>query len=155
MSIPLTPAPEPKPKPEPPPAPDSNPARPPDPPPTNPIPPETPDRDRPAELDLVDPSADLPSPPGTGLSEDELPDLPPRRHDRFRGRRFIPVDPPDLLNREGTEVVLIGADEDVFEELGVQLNPERETVETAELFNDLRMERTDHPLKPLFEGRWA
>lgn len=33
-------------------------------------------------------------------------------------------------------------------------DPERETVETAELFNDLRMERTAHPLKPLLEGRW-
>jgi hypothetical protein len=32
--------------------------------------------------------------------------------------------------------------------------PAGEGVETAELFNDLRMERTDHPLKPLFEGRW-
>jgi hypothetical protein len=50
--------------------------------------------------------------------------------------------------------VLIGADEDVFEELGVRLNPEHETLETAELFNDLRMERSEHPLKPLFEGRW-
>jgi hypothetical protein len=28
-----------------------------------------------------------------------------------------------------------------------------ETFETAELFNDLRMERSAHPLKPLFEGR--
>jgi len=50
--------------------------------------------------------------------------------------------------------VLIGADEDVFEELGVRLDPEHETIETAELFSDLRMARTAHPLKPLFEGRW-
>jgi hypothetical protein len=50
--------------------------------------------------------------------------------------------------------VLIGADEDVFEELGVRLSPEHETLETAELFNDLRMKRSEHPLRPLFEGRW-
>jgi hypothetical protein len=58
--------------------------------------------------------------------------------------------------------VLIGADEDVFEEpgvrvfeeLGIRLEPQRETIDTAELFNDLRMERAAHPLKPLFEGRW-
>jgi hypothetical protein len=50
--------------------------------------------------------------------------------------------------------VLIGADEDVFGELGVRFDPERETIDTAELFNELRMERTAHPLKPLCEGRW-
>ena len=34
--------------------------------------------------------------------------------DVFQGRRFIPVDPPDFLDRDGTEFALIGADEDVF-----------------------------------------
>src|SRR5687767_9621840 len=41
---------------------------------------------------------------------------------------------------------LIGADEDVFDKLGIRLNPARETIETAEIFNDLRMERSEHPL---------
>jgi hypothetical protein len=91
---------------------------------------------------------------GLGLSEDERAELPAHLRERFRGRRFVPVDPPDFLNREGAELVLIGADEDVFEELGIRLDPQRETIDTAELFNDLRMERTAHPLKPLFEGRW-
>jgi hypothetical protein len=94
------------------------------------------------------------APPGVGLPEDDRAELPERLRERFRGRRFIPVDPPDFLDREGAELVLIGAEEDVFQELGIQLNPERETLETAELFNDLRMERSAHPLKPLFEGRW-
>jgi hypothetical protein len=89
-----------------------------------------------------------------GLPEEDRPDLPQRLRERFHSRRFIPVDPPDFLDREGTEFVLIGADEDMFEELGVRLDPQRETLETAELFDDLRMERTAHPLKPLFEGRW-
>jgi hypothetical protein len=83
-------------------------------------------------------------PPGVGLSQDDRVELPQRLRERFHGRRFIPVDPPDFLDREGAEFVLIGADEDVFEELGVRLNPEHETLETAELFNDLRMERSEH-----------
>jgi hypothetical protein len=74
---------------------------------------------------------------------------PARSFDAWRA-----VDPPDFLDREGAEFVLIGADEDVFEELGVRLNPQHETLESAELFNDLRMERSAHPLRPLFEGRW-
>jgi hypothetical protein len=97
---------------------------------------------------------DVNAPPGIGLPEESRPELPQRLRQRFHGRRFIPVDPPEFLDREGAEFVLIGADEDVFEELGVRLNPEHETLETAELFNDLRMERSEHPLKPLFEGRW-
>jgi hypothetical protein len=101
---------------------------------------------------VKNPEAD--SPPGVGLPEEDRPDLPQRLRGRVHGRRFIPVDPPDFLDREGTELVLIGADEDVFEELGLRLDPQHETMETAELFNELRMERTAHPLKPLFEGRW-
>jgi hypothetical protein len=97
---------------------------------------------------------DLDAPRGLGLPEEDRAELPQRLRERFRGRRFIPVDPPDFLDREGAELVLIGADENVFEELGVRLDPQHETIETAELFNDLRMERTAHPLRPLFEGRW-
>jgi hypothetical protein len=97
---------------------------------------------------------DAGAPPGAGLSEEDRAELPERLRERFHGRRFIPVDPPDFLDREGAEFVLIGADEDVFEELGVRLDPQHESIHTAELFNDLRMERTAHPLKPLFEGRW-
>jgi hypothetical protein len=97
---------------------------------------------------------DVGAPASAGLPHEARPDLPQSLHERFQGRRFIPVDPPDFLDREGTELVLIGADEDVFEELGVRLDPQHETIETAELFNDLRMERDAHPLKPLFEGRW-
>jgi hypothetical protein len=35
-----------------------------------------------------------------------------------------------------------------------EIEDDFETPETAELFNDLRMERSAHPLKPSFEGRW-
>jgi hypothetical protein len=97
---------------------------------------------------------DVDAPPAVGLPEEGRAELPQRLRERFHGRRFIPVDPPDFLDREGAEFVLIGADEDDFEELGVRLNPEQETLETAELFNELRMERSEHPLRPLFEGRW-
>jgi hypothetical protein len=97
---------------------------------------------------------DVDAPPGIGLPEEGRAELPRRLRERFHGRRFVPVDPPDFLDREGAEFVLIGADEDVFEELGVRLSPEHETLETAELFNDLRMKRSEHPLRPLFEGRW-
>jgi hypothetical protein len=93
-------------------------------------------------------------PPDVGLSDEQEPVFPAHLQARFRGRRFIPADPPEFLDQEGTEIILIGADEDVSEELGIRLNPERETIDTAEIFRNLHMEKSEHPLKPLFEGKW-
>ena len=95
-----------------------------------------------------------PAPPGVGLPEQEQPPLPSHLRERFAGRRFAPVDPPTFLDHEGVEIVFIGAGEDVSGELGVWLDPQRETLGTAEIFNDLHVERSQHPLQPLFEGKW-
>lgn len=53
--------------------------------------------------------------------------------DRFGSRRFITAD-PDLLDREGVEAMLIGAAHDAEEELGVDLDAESESIESAEIF---------------------
>lgn len=98
---------------------------------------------------------EAPSPPGTGLDEKRRAHFPPELRERFRGRRFIAVDPPDFLDHEGAEILLIGASRDVEEELGIRLDAERETQATAEIFNDLKMEKSVHPLTPLFKGNWA
>jgi hypothetical protein len=50
-----------------------------------------------------------PSPPGVGLDEAQQAELPNRLEARFRGRRFVPVDPPEFLDPEGAELILIGA----------------------------------------------
>ena len=73
---------------------------------------------------------------------------------RFRGRRFINLDSPDFLDHEGAEIVVVGASQHVFDELGLELDPEHETGATAAIFTDLRLEKSVHPLRPLFEGRW-
>jgi hypothetical protein len=49
--------------------------------------------------------------------------------------------------------VLIAVEADAAEELGISLEPEHETVTTAEMFRDLK-QRSLHPLAPLFEGTW-
>ncbi|OLB97967.1 MAG: hypothetical protein AUH30_09250 [Candidatus Rokubacteria bacterium 13_1_40CM_68_15] len=98
---------------------------------------------------------DTPSPPGMGLDEARRATFPKDLEERFRGRRFIPVDPPDFLNYEGAEILLIGASQDVYEELGLRLNRQRETEATAEIFRDLRIEKSLHPITPLFKGTWA
>jgi hypothetical protein len=95
-----------------------------------------------------------PSPPGVGLGEERQVSFPKTLQGRFRGRRFMPVDPPSFLNYEGVEVLLIGASDEVSEELDVQLHPEEETAATAEIFTDLHLQKSRHPMKPLFEGIW-
>ncbi|WVZ91307.1 hypothetical protein U9M48_037496 [Paspalum notatum var. saurae] len=46
---------------------------------------------------------------------------------RFGGKRYAAADPPDLLNYEGCELLLISASDDVEEELGLELHTETET----------------------------
>jgi hypothetical protein len=97
---------------------------------------------------------EAPSAPGTGLDETRRAAFPEKLRERFAGRRFIPAEPPDFLDYEWAEIILVGARKDISAELGIELVPERETEATAEIFNDLKMERSLHPLTPLFEGKW-
>jgi hypothetical protein len=65
---------------------------------------------------------DAPAPPGTGLPRARRPVLPPDLRSRFGDRRWLAVDDPALLNHEGVELVLIGADEHVAADLGMELD---------------------------------
>lgn len=93
------------------------------------------------------------APPGMGLPRDEKAGLPPGLHEKFGSRRFIPVE-PELLDYPGTEFILIGATEEPEEELGLDLAPEREDERSADIFTDLRLRLSEHPVEPLFEGAW-
>jgi hypothetical protein len=98
---------------------------------------------------------DAPAPRGTGLPSRERADFPKRLLELFRGRRFAPLAPPDFLNYEGAEIVLIGAAEDAERELGIDFDAQRERLETADLVRDLRLRiGEDVPAEPL-KGRWA
>ena len=98
---------------------------------------------------------EAPSPPGLGLDETRQPHFPKDLKATFRGRRFVAVDPPDFLDYEGAEILLIGASQDVYNELGVRLEAEHESAASAEIFKDLRLEKSLHPVTPLLQGKWA
>jgi hypothetical protein len=97
---------------------------------------------------------DASAPPRAGLPAPRRPDYPDVLTQKFSGRRFTDLDPPDFLNYPGTEIVLIGASENVRPELTVDLNPEQETLGSADVFTELRMEPDLHPLRPLTTGHW-
>jgi len=96
---------------------------------------------------------DAPSPPGVGLPPEERPPLPEPLKQKFGGRRFAEVE-PELLDLPGTELVLIGATDDPERELGIDLRPRDERETQAAIFRDLKLERDQHPLEPLFRGEW-
>lgn len=50
--------------------------------------------------------------------------------------------------------MLIGASDDAWRELGIDLQPEQETLESADVFTQLGMEPDVHPLGPLLASRW-
>lgn len=98
---------------------------------------------------------DAPAKGGAGLGRERRADFPKKLRERFDGRRFADVDPPSFLDHEGAEIVLVGAREAAEEELGIRLDPRRETEASAEVFGDLKLERSRHRIPPLLRGAWT
>lgn len=97
---------------------------------------------------------EAPSPRRAGPGARRRTSFPRALQKRFGGRRFCPLDPPAFLDHEGAELLLVAASANVGEELGITLETERESMASADIFHDLRMERDLHPLAPLFQGSW-
>ncbi|HYG62574.1 MAG TPA: hypothetical protein VEL74_08320 [Thermoanaerobaculia bacterium] len=95
------------------------------------------------------------SPPSVGLDEEKKAEFPGELQELFGGRRFIACEPPSFLDHEGAELLLMGSADDPGEDLGIDLDPEHETEATADLFQELQMERQRHPVEPLLAGKWA
>ena len=87
-------------------------------------------------------------------SDEEAVEFPTNLMDVFQGHRFANVDPPEFLDHEGTEFVLISASGAIDKELGIELDTEKETLETAALFKDIKMDKDERPVEPLLKGQW-
>ncbi len=94
------------------------------------------------------------SPQAAGLAEERKAELPKYLQEKFRGRRFVEADPPEFLDKEGIEFILISASVNIEEELGVTLHPQNEDEHSADIFKTLRLDRSEHPVKPLLQGEW-
>lgn len=76
--------------------------------------------------------------------------------EKFGNRRWVNVDDPQLLNYENTQLLLIGArKKDVEEELGIDINEEKETLNSADLYTELKVKKDQIPVKSLLKGRFA
>ncbi|BDG02127.1 hypothetical protein [Anaeromyxobacter oryzae] len=94
-----------------------------------------------------------PSPrPDAGLGEEQTAFYPRALQEKFRNRRWGEVEPAHL-DRDGAELLLVGATEDPEGELGIHLDPAERGAPDA--FRALGLDRRDHPVAPLFTGEWA
>jgi hypothetical protein len=87
------------------------------------------------------------------LSEEQQPDYPKTLQKEFRGRKFASED-PRLLDYEGAEVIFIGARDDPEEAYHIDLQPQKESEGSADIFNQLRFAKSRHPVEPLLRGEW-
>lgn len=75
--------------------------------------------------------------------------------EKFGNRRWINVDDPQLLNYENTQLLLIGArKKDVEEELGIDINEEKETLNSSDLYEELKVKKNQIPVKSLLKGKF-
>jgi hypothetical protein len=102
-------------------------------------------------LVIKNPEANAPA--GVGLDEGRRAEFPEALKARFGDRKWVPADPPAFLDHEGAELLLIAGDRG-GEVPGPGLEPQPEDEEHAEVFNDLRLERSERTIRPLFEGTW-
>jgi hypothetical protein len=93
------------------------------------------------------------SPPYAGLPENRNAQYPTYLQNKFGDRKYSDLDPTDFLNYEGSEFILVAASEKIRSNLDISLNTEKEDISSADIFNDLKIDR-ERPKKPLFEGEW-
>jgi hypothetical protein len=103
-------------------------------------------------LSIKNPEAARPA--GIGLDEDRRAECPEELAERFGARKWIAADPPEFLDYEGAELVLVGGDDARVHDPTLTLEPEAEDEGSAEISEILRMDRSDRTTKPLFEGSW-
>jgi hypothetical protein len=79
------------------------------------------------------------SPAKMGLSASQKATYPAPLQEKFVNRRFIPANPVDLLDYSGTELIMVGAMEDIHKELRIHLDSRRDLPTAPHSFEDLRL----------------
>jgi Protein of unknown function (DUF2795) len=102
-------------------------------------------------VSVKNPNISVPS--FASFSSRKKPQYPRHLIEKFGDRRWISIDDPELLNYENTQLLLIGArKKDVEEELGIDIDEQNETENSADIFKDLKIKKEQIPLKPLLNG---
>lgn len=98
-----------------------------------------------------------------GLAPKEKEELPEDLLALFEDKRFAPLDPPSFLDYKGTEIIIIGASDDLRAELG-KTGEQLEKLEEADValgltdktvFEELHLDKAKYHAEPVVEGAWA
>lgn len=88
-----------------------------------------------------------------GLSKEEEAQYPENLQRAFHDEDFGPAEPPEFLDYEGTQFVLISASANILKDLGITLTPDQEQKHSMTVFKELDLEKDSKRVKPLFEGK--
>jgi hypothetical protein len=88
--------------------------------------------------------------------EGRKPNYPKHIRDKFgENRRWINVDDSEIINHENTQLLLIGARKrNVEEELGIEIDEEKENRNSADIFKELKIKKEEIPLQSFLEGKF-
>ena len=87
--------------------------------------------------------------------KDRKPNYPKHIKEKFGEKRWINVDDTEILDYENTQLLLIGARKrNVEEELGIEINEEKENKNSADMFKDLRIQKEEIPLQSFLKGKF-
>lgn len=65
-----------------------------------------------------------------------------------------PISDPSAINSSDVDLELEAHSQDVPQEIEEQMRTERETAGTAEVFGEMKLEKSTYPLEPLLSGQW-
>lgn len=94
-------------------------------------------------------------PPSAGLQSKRKATFPAHLQGRIGSYRFVAADPPDFLNYEGCEFLLISASDDIDAELGLDVKGEDGDANCKPCSDLVNMFGETSTIKPLIEGTWA
>ncbi|KAK4427504.1 hypothetical protein Salat_1519300 [Sesamum alatum] len=107
-------------------------------------------------LQIKNPDQDQRGPQFRGLAKKRKAAFPAHLQAVFGHQRYHPADPPDLLNYEGCEFLLISASDDIEQELGLELKTTEQLQDPDECSDLIKtFGETAASTRPLFQGTWA
>jgi len=87
--------------------------------------------------------------------------FPKHLQEKFEGRKFNSINPPDFLDHEDAELIIIAASENIAQEFGttgIQLEEEEKVdvkrLKDDQVFSDLHLSKKQFPPQPLITGEW-
>jgi Protein of unknown function (DUF2795) len=104
-------------------------------------------------ISVKNPDINVPS--FAAFTSGKKPQYPKHLLERFGDKRWISIEDPEILDYENTQLLLIGArKKDVEEELGIDIDEQKETESSADMFKNLKIRKEQIPLKPLMKGKF-